>query len=77
MGTGIAFGGFVRDIVGALAAQGTLGPALTGAVTGYSFVYHLEIALLFSALVAIGPLVRSAALGTRASRPFGLAELPG
>ena len=77
MGTGIALGGFIRDIVGALAAQGTLGPALTGAVTGYSFVYHLEIALLFSALVAIGPLVRSAAVGTRASRPFGLAELPG
>ncbi len=77
MGTGIALGGFMRDIVGALAAHGALGPALTGAVTGYSFVYHLEIALLFSALVAIGPLVRSAAVGTRASRPFGLAELPG
>jgi BCD family chlorophyll transporter-like MFS transporter len=40
-------------------------------------VYHLEIAVLFSALVAIGPLVRSAAVGTRTSRPFGLAELPG
>jgi MFS transporter, BCD family, chlorophyll transporter len=77
MGTGIALGGFIRDIVGALAAHGTLGPALTGAVTGYSFVYHLEIALLFSALVALGPLVRSAAVGTRSSRPFGLAELPG
>ncbi len=77
MGTGVALGGFIRDLVGALAAQGTLGPALTGAVTGYSFVYHLEIALLFSALVAIGPLVRSAAVGTRASQPFGLAELPG
>ncbi len=77
MGMGIALGGFIRDIVGALAAHGALGPALTGAVTGYSFVYHLEIALLFSALVAIGPLVRSAAVGTRASRPFGLAELPG
>jgi MFS transporter, BCD family, chlorophyll transporter len=77
MGTGIALGGFLRDIVGALAAHGALGPALTGAVTGYSFVYHLEIALLFSALVAIGPLVRSAAVGTRAPRPFGLAELPG
>ena len=77
MGTGIALGGFLRDTVGALAAHGALGPALTGAVTGYSFVYHLEIALLFSALVAIGPLVRSAAVGTRAPRPFGLAELPG
>ncbi len=77
MGTGIALGGFIRDIVGALAAHGALGPALTGAVTGYSFVYHLEIALLFSALVAIGPLVRSAAVGNRAPRPFGLAELPG
>ena len=77
MGTGIALGGFMRDIVGALAAHGALGPALTGTATGYSFVYHLEIALLFAGLVAIGPLVRSAAVGTRASRPFGLAELPG
>jgi BCD family chlorophyll transporter-like MFS transporter len=77
MGSGIALGGFLRDIVRALAEHGALGPALTGPATGYSFVYHLEIALLFSALVAIGPLVRSAAVGTRTPRPFGLAELPG
>jgi MFS transporter, BCD family, chlorophyll transporter len=76
-GAGVALGGVIRDAVGALAAHGALGPALTDAATGYSFVYHIEIALLFAALVAIGPLVRSAAVGTRPSRPFGLAEFPG
>ena len=32
---------------------------LSGAATGYSVVYHVEIAFLFATLVAIGPLVRS------------------
>jgi BCD family chlorophyll transporter-like MFS transporter len=44
----------------------------------YSFVYHVEIAFLFLALVALGPLV--AVRGTArapAGTPFGLAELPG
>jgi BCD family chlorophyll transporter-like MFS transporter len=76
-GCGIALGGFIRDAVGALAQHGALGPALTDNVVGYSFVYHIEIALLFSALIAIGPLVRSAAARVRPSRPFGLAEFPG
>jgi len=38
-------------------------------------VYHLEIALLFAALVAIGPLVR-VARPLPAAR-LGLAEFPG
>jgi BCD family chlorophyll transporter-like MFS transporter len=58
-GLAIALGGAVRDGVATLAAHGTLGPAMTGAATGYSVVYHIEIALLFATLVAIGPLVRS------------------
>jgi BCD family chlorophyll transporter-like MFS transporter len=48
------------------------------------FVYHLEILLLFAALVAIGPLVRTrradapavAAQGAPAGG-IGLAEMPG
>jgi BCD family chlorophyll transporter-like MFS transporter len=77
-GIGIALGGAIRDGVGTLAGAGLLGPALTSPATGYSFVYHIEIALLFATLVAIGPLVRPASASAR-PRPtqFGLAEFPG
>jgi BCD family chlorophyll transporter-like MFS transporter len=40
------------------------------------FVYHIEIALLFGALIALGPLVR-VRRSTPAGDGFGLAELPG
>ncbi|MEY2920604.1 MAG: hypothetical protein RL261_1909 [Pseudomonadota bacterium] len=77
-GIAIAVGGFTRDAIGALATSGALGAALASPVTGYAFVYHLEIALLFSALIAIGPLVRTARAGARQPpSQFGLAEFPG
>lgn len=77
-GLAIAAGGALRDLVSGLATQGAFGPALAGSSVGYSFVYHLEILLLFATLVAIGPLAR-AGNGPRAHRPpsFGLAEFPG
>ncbi len=59
-GLAVAAGGIIRDSVAALAQRGLLGAALDNAATGYSVVYHLEIALLFAALIAIGPLVRPA-----------------
>ncbi len=59
-GLAVAAGGIIRDGVAALAQHGLLGAALDNAATGYSVVYHIEIALLFAALVAIGPLVRPA-----------------
>ena len=71
-------GGALRDGVSTLALQGTLGSALVSPVTGYSFVYHLELLLLFAALAAIGPLVRP--IGRRsppARHQLGLADLPG
>jgi BCD family chlorophyll transporter-like MFS transporter len=74
-GTGVAAGGALRDVFSSLAARGALGPGLTSASVGYSFVYHLEIALLFGTLVAIGPLVRTGIQRSSTSR-FGLAELP-
>jgi len=58
-GIAIALGGAVRDGVTSLAVHGSLGPALTGAATGYGAVYQIEIILLFATLVAIGPLVRT------------------
>jgi MFS transporter, BCD family, chlorophyll transporter len=77
-GLGIALGGLLRDVVGGLASHGVLGDALAVPVTGYSFVYHCEIVLLFCGLVAIGPLVRSARVAVASpGRRFGLAEFPG
>jgi BCD family chlorophyll transporter-like MFS transporter len=76
-GIAIALGGGIRDLVSGMATQGLLGPTLNMPSTGYGFVYHIEIALLFATLVAIGPLVRPArAAQTRSSTKFGLAEFP-
>ncbi len=76
-GISIAAGGLIKDLIGALANAGWLGEALISPVTGYSFVYHLEMYLLFGVLVAIGPLVRRDALPRQSQQKFGLAEFPG
>jgi MFS transporter, BCD family, chlorophyll transporter len=83
-GTAMFLGGALRDAVSGLATQGALGSALAVPVTGYSFVYHLEMLLLFMTLAAIGPIVgpivgRHAPSAATASSPrkFGLANLPG
>jgi BCD family chlorophyll transporter-like MFS transporter len=44
--------------------------------TSYAVVYHLEIGLLFAALVAIGPLARYAPSASPETSRFGLADLP-
>ncbi len=77
-GGGIALGGALRDVMADLAAQGRFGPALMGADTGYLIVYHVEIALLFATLAAIGPLVRTAGNASRQTPAhLGLADFPG
>lgn len=76
-GAAIALGGALRDGVALLADSGRLGPVLTGPAVGYSVVYHLEIALLFATLVALGPLVRRRAPPAASRPPLGLAEFPG
>jgi BCD family chlorophyll transporter-like MFS transporter len=77
-GLAIALGGVLRDVVSGLATSGALGSALTNPATGYSFVYHCEIYMLFASLIAIGPLVRTAhQSSTPSSTKFGLAEFPG
>ena len=76
-GLAIAAGGLLRDGVSYLATSGALGDALNMSSTGYSAVYHVEIALLFLTLIAIGPLVRRNASRTTPPTPhFGLAEFP-
>ncbi len=77
-GLAIALGGVLRDVVSERAVAGALGSALSNPATGYSFVYHCEIYMLFASLIAIGPLVRSAHhSSTPSSTKFGLAEFPG
>jgi BCD family chlorophyll transporter-like MFS transporter len=76
-GLAIAGGGAIRDVISSLATHGALGPALNAPSTGYSVVYHIEIALLFATLIAIGPLIRiSNVHRSRSQAKFGLAELP-
>jgi BCD family chlorophyll transporter-like MFS transporter len=76
-GFGIITAGLLRDGIAALAAAGELGPAMAQRATAYSVVWHLEIALLFATLVALGPLVRRFHDSPDgAARPFGLQEFP-
>jgi BCD family chlorophyll transporter-like MFS transporter len=74
-GLAVAAGGALRDVTTHLAVAGRLGPALTDPVTGYGAVYHIEILLLFAALIALGPLVRGPGRSGRRS-PSGLPEFP-
>ena len=77
-GTSTALGGLIRDSVSSLAARGVFGGALSGPSMGYSVVYHIEIALLFATLVAVGPLVRGARDAISISgRNLNLSQLPG
>jgi BCD family chlorophyll transporter-like MFS transporter len=81
-GAAMAVGGALRDGVSVLAMSGAMGEALVTPITAYSFVYHLEIYLLFVVLVALGPMLRASRLSAPThhntpSTPFGLAQLPG
>jgi BCD family chlorophyll transporter-like MFS transporter len=75
-GLSIAIGGGLRDWVNGMALSGDLGVALQTASTGYSVVYHIEIALLFATLVVLGPLVRHAAATDPTPDRIGLADFP-
>jgi BCD family chlorophyll transporter-like MFS transporter len=79
VGIATAVGGIIRDVVSGLANSGALGEVLASPVTGYSVVYHIEIALLFATLIVIGPLTRprGAQRATMAPHRFGMAEFPG
>jgi len=73
LGLAVAAGGILRDVINALAVSGQLGDALSGPGTGYSFVYHLEIGLLFATLIALGD-IDHASNSKRTG--IGLADLP-
>jgi BCD family chlorophyll transporter-like MFS transporter len=75
-GIAIAGGGAIRDGVAGLAADGLLGPMLSAPSAAYGVVYHIELALLFATLAAIGPLVRPTNGSPRRSPlRFGLAQV--
>ena len=77
-GLAVAFSGVLRDVVGSLALHGDLGATLQQDATGYSFVYHTEIFLLFVTLIALGPLVRVRGQSTHTpNAKFGLVQHPG
>ncbi|MEM1130922.1 MAG: PucC family protein [Pseudomonadota bacterium] len=79
-GSAILAGGALKDGVGAMAQSGILGPVLDTPSTGYTFVYHIEILLLFVTLILLGPLVRLSFRrpARQSGRPgrIELAELP-
>lgn len=78
-GLAIFIGGALRDVIGHWAMAGHLGPALQDASFGYSFVYHLEIGLLFATLIVLGPLVRTAILvpdRNTGAAPVGIVDFP-
>ncbi|MDJ0823674.1 MAG: PucC family protein [Paracoccaceae bacterium] len=78
-GLSTLIGGAMRDGIGSIARTGVWGEALNSPATGYSVVYHTEIALLFVTLVALGPLVsRSRKPNQSQQKPtgLGLADFP-
>jgi MFS transporter, BCD family, chlorophyll transporter len=76
-GIAIATGGALRDLGSQLAISGALGPAMTSPASGYGIVYHLEIGLLFAALIAIGPLAKHAPLRPDVPNSrFGITNFP-
>ncbi len=73
-GLAVAIGGGLRDAVNTIAIAGGWGEALATPATGYSFVYHFEIGLLFLTLVLLGPLARRRTPGVPTR--MGLADFP-
>lgn len=77
-GLAMVIGGALRDVVSGLAAQGSLGLALSDTSIGYSFVYHIEMYLLFVTLIVIGPLAKRVTTSTiTPTERSGLADLRG
>jgi BCD family chlorophyll transporter-like MFS transporter len=77
--TGIAIfaGGALRDIVAAWIDAGLLGEVLTEQSMAYAVVYHVEIFILFIALIALGPLVRQPDEQNEQPPGMRLADFPG
>ena len=77
-GLAIALGGLIRDLVSRFAVTDGLGATLADRATGYGTVYIVEILLLLTTLVVLGPLVgRGLHSGqNNAYGQFGLTKFP-
>ena len=75
-GVAMFSGGAIRDLVTGWADAGLLGVALQSPASGYGAVYHIEIALLFVALAAMGRLVRRPGEVGENGKRLGLADFP-
>jgi BCD family chlorophyll transporter-like MFS transporter len=75
-GVAMFSGGAIRDLVAGWADAGLLGVALQSPASGYGAVYHIEIALLFVALAAMGRLVRRPGEASGDDKRLGLADFP-
>ena len=75
-GVAMFSGGAIRDLVTGWADAGLLGVALQSPASGYGAVYHIEIALLFVALAAMGRLVRRPGEAGENGKRLGLADFP-
>ena len=77
-GLSTLIGGAVRDVVNQIALSGAWGTALNDPATGYSVVYHTEIALLFITLAVLGPLLSRKRQAPFYKKPtgLGLADFP-
>jgi BCD family chlorophyll transporter-like MFS transporter len=79
---GLSYGlsGVVKDWLTHLVSRGALGPGLNTPSVPYTAVYLLEILVLFTTLVALGPLVvrraQRSGQSDRAAGSFGLADIP-
>jgi BCD family chlorophyll transporter-like MFS transporter len=68
-GLGMATGGILHDVAGALAEQGLFGVALAAPGTGYTVVYALEILLLAATIAVMTALVGEKRAALRAGSP--------
>lgn len=78
-GLSMTVAGLIRDALTRAVADGSITGPLADPSVPYSVVYHIETLLLFSTLVALGPLVRlvrSGAIRRGSNGEFGLADLP-
>ncbi len=75
-GVAMFSGGAIRDLVTGWADAGLLGVALQSPASGYGAVYHIEIALLFIALAAMGRLVRRPGEAGADGKRLELADFP-
>ncbi|MEM1287508.1 MAG: BCD family MFS transporter [Pseudomonadota bacterium] len=78
-GVGLALGGALKDLFETIGESGLFGHVATDPAFGYTSVYHIEIALLFATLVALGPLASRSTIHPETSQKtdtFGLAEFP-